>query len=695
MTLNIIKYQITKPFITDKHKYYILDRYKFPSSLCVDSTNDRKEFVCGSNVNGSIFFKVCADNDVGSINYCLEECNANLEMTDTIKDYKKIFKCMNEQCGQYNCLSVNFPRREKITPLMYAILKGNYWAVRYLLSLGANVNYQTECFGITPLLLACRMRNIQLVKLLVSYQADILHRDVLNRTCLIHAVSNNMVCLYYNESFMKHSFFLKNLFYVMSDNIPSNRTLIDFINDSELVRNYTVLHLISKFFNKSLFDFALKHGAKPSLSKKVYKNNNLKTVIMYQNIIEGDNDNQMPSYNIPQQNFLSYCLCNIRFNCHQSLVFLSHLIEKNIESNYEYFSRRETSDACLIAYLEFLKKYYFHKEIFVTKFTNHIIKDESNDYLIKNLNYPHFMDDNYFNFCINLLGCNNKIIYNILLQRNGKNKHDAKFDNVIKDSLTLLNSKVVLGNRLWKLIFENLLTINNFDYFDILSKCFENQIQNKKFFNQFNKTHVYNVMFYVFEGAYILTDASNVKKFKSLLQLIESMNRDIKNFSIFYEAMRYVKRKIYKEEEADDYNSNYSHVLTRLIGLLNLIKSFKTFDQHKKIIANSDTIGVNSVHLIKFEHFYLDTPLAIALLCATKCERSSWCTHSNKEKYMKLVEFFIEQDDDSSTHSDMANNVERQHRYSRDYCFLYFYHNYYVLKSFFGKSRELITKYQD
>ena len=735
MALNIIKYQISRPFIVNKHKYYILNRYKFPPSLDINRIEDRKKFVsgCNNNVNGencnndngvSIFFQVCANNDVGSIDYCLEECNANLEMTDEIEDYKKIFKCKNEKCGQYNCLSSNFPPREKITPLMYAILKGNYSAINYLLLLGVNVNYQTECFGVTPLLLACRMKNIHIIKLLLNYNANITHLDVLNRNCLMHAVSN-MVCLYYNDtftdfnkrkistSFIENSFFFRNLFYVLRDNI--NSSLTNFINTSELVRGYTVLHLLIKFFNKSLFDFALRHGAE--LSIKVYKNNNLKTVTKYQNIIEEEN-NDTSDYSqmlLPQQNFLSYCLCNIQFNCYHSIHFFSQLIDKNDQNDYEYFSRKETSDACLIAYLEFLKNNYFQyncKEFLAKKIKNYIIKDKSNDYLIKNSNYPHFMDDNYFNLCLNSLGCNNKIIYRLLVQRNEKNKRDLKFKNVIKDSLALLNNekKIVLGNKLWKLIFKNLLALsvssslflNNEDslnYFDILSKCIEKEFREivkfqkkqNKFFNQFNKNHVYNVMLYVFEAAYILLvdNDTNVEKFKNLLQLIEKINQGIETFNIFYEAMRYVKRKIYEEEEErNGYCSNESNALPKLLSMLNLIKSFNKFNPHKKFIANS--IGVNNIELIKFENFYLDTPLSIALLCATKCERDGICTHSNKDKYIKLVNFFIEEEEEEGDDSvntlafkEWKNmfNVERQHRYLQDDCFLYFHRNCYVIKS--------------
>ena len=143
---------------------------KLNSILELEVDNKKKfVYITNDNHNASIFFNACANNDANLIHYCLENCSANLSMTEFIDDYKSIFKCKKEKCHQYNCLSENFPCEEKITPLMYAILKENFYAVKYLLTLDKNiVNYQTKCLRMTPLLLACRIRNFDIIKLLYS-----------------------------------------------------------------------------------------------------------------------------------------------------------------------------------------------------------------------------------------------------------------------------------------------------------------------------------------------------------------------------------------------------------------------------------------------------------------------------------------------------------------------------------------------
>ena len=57
------------------------------------------------------------------------------------------------------------------------------------------------------------------------------------------------------------------------------------------------------------------------------------------------------------------------------------------------------------------------------------------------------------------------------------------------------------------------------------------------------------------------------------------------------------------------------------------------------------TVNTNSVDVIKYQDdMLLTTPFALALLCATSCERKC-CKHNNRDyKYAKLINFFIEND---------------------------------------------------
>ena len=760
MSFNYAKYVLMKPFITCKENFFLNDRFPIPSKFNVDIADDRKKIIYYS-VNNleddnnkkheeemrieeeeeeeeecnrkqktevSIFFAACAKNDVGLVNYCINDCKASLESTEYINEYKDIMNCSNG-CDRYNCLFKTFPRREKITPLMYAILKGNYYAVKFLNGLGANVNFQTQCFRITPLLLACRMKNISIIKLLLKNGANLNHRDALNRTCLIHAVAN-VVCNYryddrFNDfnrvnmnmmTFHKYKIFLNRLFCIVHTSRPSGG-IANIMNEREHVRNYTILHLAMKFFDESVIDLLLKYGARPSL--KAYNNNDTKnTLLLYKKFTENNSSNNNYSDdnnnneddddfnnkdNIGKQNFLCYCLCNVRFNCLHSPAFVSFLINKNIAC--KYFSRKEVSDACLILYLEFLKSCSRYnndqeKRRLIAFVKSHI--DDKKHPLVVNKNYPHFMDDDYFNLCLDSLGYNNKIIYKLYMQRCVKNNDDSNYQNIVNDSLTLLNGgEIILGNELWTSIFKQLFILNNESsscnyILDVLHDCTRNEFEkylkyqrnnnnntNYKFFNHFNEDYKNNFMFTLFEAVCVNRNINNYnddddddikmfkKKIKELLLFIEKINKGIENdFSVFYEVMRYIKMKIYEEEhEGAGWMLNTSKVLPKHMNLLNLIKSFNEFDMYRKI--STDTA-------IKFRHLFLTTPLTVALLCGTKCEREEMCKHNEKNKYIKLIDFFMKDDFSGISSNNTNGNCENK-------CISYFVCNYYVLKRYLPK----------
>ena len=87
---------------------------------------------------------------------------------------------------------------------MFAILNDDFSATKNLLQLGADVNFKTKCFKISPLLLACKIGNLQIIKTLLKYKADYNHCDVLNRTCLMHILNRFCYYQYYEyETFNK------------------------------------------------------------------------------------------------------------------------------------------------------------------------------------------------------------------------------------------------------------------------------------------------------------------------------------------------------------------------------------------------------------------------------------------------------------------------------------------------------------
>lgn len=82
---------------------------------------------------------------------------------------------------------VNGVTRSGYSPLMIAIMSGDYAAVKVLISCNADVNFSGPS-GTTPLLLATRASDTTMVRILLDHNADINRRDRAGMSPLIWAV---------------------------------------------------------------------------------------------------------------------------------------------------------------------------------------------------------------------------------------------------------------------------------------------------------------------------------------------------------------------------------------------------------------------------------------------------------------------------------------------------------------------------
>ena len=386
------------------YKKYILKKYSFPSNLDINNLEDIKKFICHSteeNYNNfeytslndksgnfgthsdktSIFFSSLLLNNKGFINFLLNECEISLETTEFIQNYRNAMYC--QYCAQFYCLSENFPADEKITPLMYAVLKENYNATYQLIRRGANVNFQTKRYRMTPLLLACRLENSSIVKLLVKFGADVTHCDVVNKTCIMHFL-NSATCLYrsriYNKNDCCHliwekskmglysSKFIK-ILKIIQLKINDEMKMKELINQPEIIRNYTPYHIAMKVNNHDITDAILKYGGSRTINNLiVYNDNKLKTVLNFFDLMEFDNT-RLEIYpedvddNNKKLGFLHYCLTSLRFLDYHFFFYYDDNDDKNSHlphfkiCNNEYYSSQTISNACIIIYFEHLKHY--------------------------------------------------------------------------------------------------------------------------------------------------------------------------------------------------------------------------------------------------------------------------------------------------------------------------------------------------
>ena len=512
----------------DNYEKYILDKYSFPSDkLDINSINDKKKFICHSyitNINNfeyifqnkkfchsrreasdktSIFFSSLVNNDninVGFINYLLNDCQISLETTEFILEYRNAMRC--KCCKQFYCLSENFPEEEKITPLMYAVLKENYRATQFLIRKGANVNFQTKRYRMTPLLLACRLENSSIVELLVKSGADVTHCDVVNKTCIMHFLSS-CTCIYYQKIYSKdeccylfysHSklgrycLAFKKIVKIVRNKITDEK-MKDLLNKPELVRNYTPYHVAMKIDVSDIRYLISKYGGSRTLKNlMVYNDNKLSTVLNY--FDKSNNINHDYDDNNKKLSLLHYCLTSLGFRDYYYKFYYNNNSNKKNKVPYfkicnnKYYSKKEISNACMIIYFEHFKNYdsydwfkvrqdgfYSYESKLSSEEINNIEHNFKKYISIYDANIKKFnnfvsngnnlyANKDYLEFCLSELGCNNKII-EVIFSKNCKinqSKLNAE-EKIMETALTILlrsDSNIILGGELWQIIFDEL-----------------------------------------------------------------------------------------------------------------------------------------------------------------------------------------------------------------------------------------------
>ncbi len=101
---------------------------------------------------------------------------------------KKMLKAIYTADGEP--LNINAKDRDNNNALMFAIKSGDRDTVEYLLSIGIETDY-INTIGFSPMHLAVRKNNLNLVALLVDNNADINIQDKLGRTPIFDAVCEN------------------------------------------------------------------------------------------------------------------------------------------------------------------------------------------------------------------------------------------------------------------------------------------------------------------------------------------------------------------------------------------------------------------------------------------------------------------------------------------------------------------------
>jgi len=128
----------------------------------------------------SPLFIACKKGNVEIVEYLISVCQADVE-----------------QRGQYE---VQDDRTvHTVTPLWCAAVAGKYRVVDVLVRYGADVNSMSDT-GSTPVRSACFMTHLDIVRLLVTHNADIQKPNFNGGTCLINSVQSVELC----EFLLKH-----------------------------------------------------------------------------------------------------------------------------------------------------------------------------------------------------------------------------------------------------------------------------------------------------------------------------------------------------------------------------------------------------------------------------------------------------------------------------------------------------------
>jgi len=187
-TNNSVANNASKPDLSGQHDTLFSDLYlevknAAPSAQLSYTLRSRLERVERVHRRGIVsriregcspLFIACKKGNVEIVEYLISTCQADVE-----------------QRGQYEVLDDRSVHT--VTPLWCAAVAGKYRVVDVLVRYGADVNSMSDT-GSTPVRSACFMTHLDIVRLLVSHNADIQKPNFNGGTCLINSVQSVELC---------------------------------------------------------------------------------------------------------------------------------------------------------------------------------------------------------------------------------------------------------------------------------------------------------------------------------------------------------------------------------------------------------------------------------------------------------------------------------------------------------------------
>ncbi len=128
------------------------------------------------------------------------------------------------------------------TNLIYVIDNNDVIKIKKILRWGVYINYRDQRAGYTPLIAACEVGNIEVVKLIIKYGANINKTDYGGNTPLIHALVNK------KENIIKF--------------------LVEYGADVNIKGGFTALELAKENNQKKIIELIIKNSLEISDTKK-------------------------------------------------------------------------------------------------------------------------------------------------------------------------------------------------------------------------------------------------------------------------------------------------------------------------------------------------------------------------------------------------------------------------------------------
>jgi ankyrin repeat protein len=139
------------------------------------------------------FFYACSNGNLDLVK-CLHKKGSDIFLESKTRSTALIEASQHTPIIKYlvdNGLSVNHKNNDNCTPLFNACLYDNYQGALYLIEKGAEINAVTESKRLTPLHAASMMGHVEIVKLLLFFNADVTIKSTSGNTPLLNAVSDN------------------------------------------------------------------------------------------------------------------------------------------------------------------------------------------------------------------------------------------------------------------------------------------------------------------------------------------------------------------------------------------------------------------------------------------------------------------------------------------------------------------------